>query len=93
LDNFDVVVSQGCGDILCKTKKLLNTLLQRRKNIIKLNDWGLVEFSLAIELFKKYVQKRKLRANFLKIEITTSQGAKDNFAVVLKQIESKVLPC
>jgi hypothetical protein len=29
-----------------------------------------------IELSKKYIQKRKLRANFIKIEITNSQGEK-----------------
>jgi hypothetical protein len=38
-----------------------------------------------LELSKKHVQKRKLRANFFKIETTTSQGAKESFVVVLKQ--------
>jgi hypothetical protein len=41
-------------------------------------------FGSIVELSKNYTQKRKLRANFFKIEITTSQGAKGNFVVVLK---------
>jgi hypothetical protein len=32
--------------------------------------------SAVIELSKKYVQKKKLRANLLKTKITTSQGTK-----------------
>jgi hypothetical protein len=39
-----------------------------------------------IEIFEKYVQKKKLRANFIKTEITTLQGAKGSFVVVLKQV-------
>jgi hypothetical protein len=35
-----------------------------------------------LELSKKYVQKMKLRANLLKIEMTSSQGAKRSFGVV-----------
>jgi hypothetical protein len=41
-------------------------------------DW----ISNLLELFKKYVQKRKLRANLLKTKIITSQGAKESFDVV-----------
>jgi hypothetical protein len=37
---------------------------------------------VSIELSEKYVQKRKVRANLLKYEITTSQGAKGSFYVV-----------
>jgi hypothetical protein len=35
-----------------------------------------------IELSKKYIQKRKLRANLLKIEIIISEGTKGVFDVV-----------
>jgi hypothetical protein len=34
-----------------------------------------------IELSKKYVQKKKLRANFIKTGISTSQRAKGNLVV------------
>jgi hypothetical protein len=37
-----------------------------------------------IELSVKYVQKRKLRANFIKTRVSTSQGAKSNLVVVLR---------
>ena len=40
----------------------------------KIHEWW--------ELSKKYVQKRKLKANFLKIKTTFSQGAKGSFGVV-----------
>jgi hypothetical protein len=39
-----------------------------------------------IELSEKYVQKRKLRANFIKIGINTSQEAKGILVIVLKQV-------
>jgi hypothetical protein len=39
-----------------------------------------------LELSEKYVQKKKLRANFIKTGISTSQGAKGNLVVVLKQV-------
>jgi hypothetical protein len=39
-----------------------------------------------LELSKKYVQKRKLRVNFIKGGISISQGAKDSLVVVLKQV-------
>jgi hypothetical protein len=41
---------------------------------------------MTLELSKKYVQKRKLRANFIKIGISTSQEAKGSLVVVLKQV-------
>jgi hypothetical protein len=37
-------------------------------------------------VFKKYFQKKKLRVNFFKTEITSSQRAKRSFVVVLKQV-------
>jgi hypothetical protein len=40
----------------------------------------------ALELSKKYVQKRKLRANFIKIGISISQGVRGSLVVVLKQV-------
>jgi hypothetical protein len=42
------------------------------------------------ELFKKYVQKRKSRANFIRTVISTSQGAKGSLVVILKQVSSKL---
>jgi hypothetical protein len=39
-------------------------------------------FLIAIELSKKYVQKRKLRTNLLKIEIITVQRVKGSFDVI-----------
>jgi hypothetical protein len=39
-----------------------------------------------LELSEKYVQKKKLRANFIKIGISNSQETKSSLVVVLKQV-------
>jgi hypothetical protein len=38
----------------------------------------------AIELFVKYVQKRKLRENFIKTGVSISKGTKNSLVVVLR---------
>jgi hypothetical protein len=58
-----------------------STIVQRQQSPLSL------EFYLdSIELSVKYVQKKKLRANFIKIGISTSQRATCNLVVVLKQV-------
>jgi hypothetical protein len=49
-----------------------------------LGDWAWHTWHI-LELSIKYVQKRKLRANFIKTGISTSQGAKCSLVVVFKQ--------
>jgi hypothetical protein len=41
---------------------------------------------LTVELSVKYVQKRKLRANFIKTGVSSSQGAKRSLVVVFRQV-------
>jgi hypothetical protein len=41
---------------------------------------------MLLELSEKYIEKRKLRANFIETGISTLQGAKGNLAVISKQI-------
>jgi hypothetical protein len=43
----------------------------------------------SIELSKKYVQKRKLRANFIKNGISTSQGKKRSLVGVLSKSKTR----
>jgi hypothetical protein len=42
----------------------------------------MVDYKVTIELSVKCVQKRKLRANFIKTGISSSQGAKRSLVVV-----------
>jgi hypothetical protein len=45
-----------------------------------------LKFGEPIELSVKYVQKRKLRANFFKTGVSTSKGGKSTLVVVLRQV-------
>jgi hypothetical protein len=51
-------------------------------------DGGQVHMKIhvTIESFVKYVQKRKLRANFIKTGVSSSQGAKRSLVVVFQQV-------
>jgi hypothetical protein len=62
-------------DLTCDAITSLNAALPIQENIFD-----------PIKLAKKYVLKKKLRANFLKTKIITSQRAKGSFVVVLKQV-------
>ena len=62
-------------------------------SIIRFKFYNYVQIKVAncqtiksIELSIKYVQKRKLRTNFIKTGVSSSQGAKRSLVVVFQQV-------
>jgi hypothetical protein len=65
-------------------KSLTNVNLLLKQDTMISRLFGI--WSVSLELSVKYVQKKKLRANFIKTGVSTSKGTRNNLVVILQQV-------